>query len=116
MAGDAAHLLDGQQQHVAIAIGANAENFLEMSGLLALAPQAAARTRPVHGITAGQGFGQRLAVHVGEHHDPPFGVLGNRRDHPVGVPFERLVERQRRIKIGHYRRTSIPRPAMYSLA
>ena len=37
-------LLDGQQEHVAIAVGADRTHFLHMPGLLALAPQFATRT------------------------------------------------------------------------
>ncbi|KAG1251028.1 hypothetical protein G6F68_012491 [Rhizopus microsporus] len=44
-------------------------HFLDVAGFLALAPQALARTRPVHRAAGGGGFGKRFAVHPGHHHD-----------------------------------------------
>src|SRR6185369_10773786 len=113
--GNTAHLFNRQQQHVAIAIGVNRLHFLEMAGLLALAPEPLARARPVYRVAAAHRFLQGFAIHVGEHHDPPVLVLGDGRHHAVGVPFQRLQPIQGMIEIAH-KRTSIPRPAINSLA
>src|SRR5690606_34304804 len=49
VAGDAADLGDLEQQHVAVAVQADVVDLLDVAGFLALAPQAPARTREIHG-------------------------------------------------------------------
>src|SRR5690242_4354693 len=62
VAGDAL-LVDAEQQRIAVAIEAQLDQALDLPRGLALAPQPAARARPVAGLAAGDGLGHRRAVH-----------------------------------------------------
>ncbi|MNE78120.1 hypothetical protein D3C80_1744960 [compost metagenome] len=63
--------------------------FLHVAGLFALAPQLAARARPVDGALFGGGHGQGFAVHPGHHqHAAGLVILGNRRHQTVAVPVD----------------------------
>src|SRR5690606_16381802 len=65
VASDATKLLDPVAQAVAVTVEQDAVQHLHMARVLALAPQLAARARPVHGaILTDAGF-QRLAVDPG---------------------------------------------------
>jgi hypothetical protein len=44
-----------------------------------------------------------IAVHEGEHHDAPAAVLGDGRDHAVGVPLERVQPGEGMVEVGHDR-------------
>src|SRR3989344_5882339 len=89
MTGNVANLLDHQDDHVGVAVQAHLMQGLHMTGLFALAPQLAARARPVDGAVLGSRQFQCFAVHPGHHEDAPgLVVLGNRRHQAVGVPFD----------------------------
>src|SRR5690606_3565727 len=94
VAGDAAHLLDLEQDHVGIAVEPDPAHPLHMPGFLALAPEAPARTRPVDRPAAGRGFGERLAIHPREgEHATGARLLGDRRDEAVTVEADFLDPR-----------------------
>src|SRR5690606_9330457 len=94
VAGDAAHLLDLEQDHVGIAVEPDLAHPLHMPGFLALAPETRARTRPVDRPAAGRGFGERLAIHPREgEHATGARLLGDRRDEAVTVEADFLDPR-----------------------
>src|SRR5690606_18694674 len=89
VAGDAADLLDLQHDHVGVAVQAQLVELLHMAGFLALAPQLAARARPVDGAAFLDAQAQGFAVHPGHHQDAAsLVVLGDRRHQAVGVPAD----------------------------
>jgi hypothetical protein len=65
VAGDAADLLDDQQQAVVVAVQADFAHLLHVAGCLALLPQFTARTRPVYGKAGFRRLRQGFAVHPG---------------------------------------------------
>src|SRR5689334_4574411 len=64
MTGDTC-LLDLDQQRIAVAVDPEIDQFLHMSGSLALAPKRLARSRPVADPTRAHGLGDRITVHPG---------------------------------------------------
>src|SRR5262245_27461521 len=70
--------LDHEPDGVLVAIGAQLDHALRVAALLAFAPQAPARARPVMRLARLDGAGERLGVHVGEHQH--FARLGRGRD------------------------------------
>nr|GEU28313.1 hypothetical protein [Tanacetum cinerariifolium] len=89
VAGDAAGLLDLEQHHVLVAVEADFQHFLRVARFLALVPQFFARAAPVHGFAQLDRFGQRVAVHPGEHqHVVTAGLLGDDRHQAVFVPVD----------------------------
>nr|GFD57317.1 hypothetical protein [Tanacetum cinerariifolium] len=69
MAGDAADLLDHQNDHVGVTVQTQFVEFLHMARFFAFAPQFATRTRPVDGAVLSGGQAQGFAVHPGHHQD-----------------------------------------------
>src|SRR5690348_12980947 len=91
MAGDAAHLLDDQQDRVAIAIEADLAHPLHVARLLALAPQLVPRARPVVCLARVAGERQCVTVHPRERqHAMRRGVLSDRGREAVLVPANLL--------------------------
>src|SRR5262245_58807490 len=87
MTGDPARLFNGEQDRVVVAVEPHVADALHMPGCLALAPQTAARARPVVRFARRNGARQRIAIHPGERKDlAGLGVLRNRRDETVGRP------------------------------
>src|SRR3989304_6716883 len=62
-----ARRLDLQPDRVLVAVGAHLDDALRVPALLALAPEAAARPRPIMCFPRFDGSGKRLVIHVGEH-------------------------------------------------
>src|SRR5207249_9876990 len=69
VAGDS-RLVNQQQQGVAIAVDPHLDQSLYMARTLTLAPQPAARPRPVASLTACQSLGNRFAAHPGQPEHP----------------------------------------------
>src|SRR5512137_45485 len=63
VAGNAAGLLDDEQQRVVVAIESDLAHLLHVPRLLALAPETPARTRPIVGLAGLDRARERLAVH-----------------------------------------------------
>src|SRR5262245_260882 len=59
--------LDHKPDGVLVAIGTNLDHALRVAALLAFAPQASARARPVMRLARLDGAGERLGVHIGKH-------------------------------------------------
>ena len=88
MAGDAV-LVRLDQERVAIAVGVDPVHVLGVAGRLALAPERAARPRPVVAEPGLERLRERLAVHPRDHeHLAGLGLLDHGGDEPVGVPLE----------------------------
>src|SRR5690606_33477713 len=68
VAGRAAHLLDVEQDRVAVAVDAQRLQHLDVPALLALVPEPAAAA-PVDDLAAREGLPQRLLVQVRDHQD-----------------------------------------------
>jgi hypothetical protein len=82
-------LLDPDQQGVAVAVGGDGADVLDVAGGVALAPVLAAGTAPEPGAAAGQGAPDGLGVHPGDHQDGPvLVVLDDRRDQAGRVEAE----------------------------
>ena len=80
VAGDAADLLDLEQDRVGVAVDEDLAHVLQMAGGLALHPELAARRAPVGGAAGLERVPPGLAVHVGDHQDlAGRGVLRDRR-------------------------------------
>src|SRR3990172_9574910 len=62
-----ARRLDLQPDRILVAVGAHLDDALRVPALLALAPEAAARPRPIMRLARLDGAGKRLFIHVGEH-------------------------------------------------
>src|SRR5207302_10309753 len=91
VARDAAHLLDDQQDAVAVAVEADLAHSLHVPRTLALAPELVARARPVMRAIGLHRPRQRLAIHPGERqHAVRRGVLRNRGHEAVDVPADAL--------------------------
>src|SRR5690606_23930296 len=114
VAGDAALLLHGEEDRIAVAVEPHFPHALHESRLLALGPEAPARARPVHGALLAHGAKERLAVHPRHGEHAPRRVLRHCRHETVGVEAH-LVEPRRFGGRGH-RRTSMPWRAMSSFA
>src|SRR5581483_10019387 len=71
--------LDLEQEGVLVAVGAKLDHALGIAARLALAPQLAARARPVVRFAGLDGERERLGVPVGKHQD--FAGRGRSRDH-----------------------------------
>src|SRR4029078_9715305 len=83
-------LLDLQPERVLVSVDAHLHHALGVAALLALAPQLAARARPVMRFARLDGAGESLGVHVGEHEH--LAGRGRGRDHgqeTVGVEARR---------------------------
>src|SRR5262245_44876388 len=121
MAGDAANLLDLDEQRVGVAVQAQLDDLLHVARFLALAPQALARARPVHRLAALHALRERCAVHPGHgKHLSALEILGDRGDQAVLAPANFLHKIFGRksglfLNTGH-RRTSMPRERMCSFA
>jgi hypothetical protein len=88
VAGDT-HLLDPDQETVAVAVGGHRADMLDVAGGLALLPVAAAGATPEPGAAGGEGAPDGLRVHPGDHQDGAVGVvLDNRREQAGGVEGE----------------------------
>src|SRR5690606_15460926 len=123
-----------QEDHVAIAIGPDLGHRLHVAGLLALAPEAPARARPIHRAAGARGLFQRLAVHPRDHQDPrAVRLLGDGGHQAVAIEPDRVEPVRRRAGVsgvdrGHHGdapipdacascgRTGMPRAAMSRLA
>ena len=113
VAGDAAGLVDLQQDRVVVAVKADFQHFLGVAGFLALVPQLAPRTRPIHGFASFHRQLQRFAIHPGEHqHIAARRILGDDRGEALLVPFD-IVQPVRAVA---HSLTSMPCARMYSLA
>ena len=85
-----ADLLDLDPDRVLVAIDAHLDDALGVAGRLALLPQRAARAAEVPGLAGGDGFRQRLRIHVRDHqHVAGRGVGRDTGHEPVGVEFRR---------------------------
>jgi hypothetical protein len=81
MAGTAARLLNGEQQHVGIAVVAQALEGLDLAAGGALVPELLAGAAPVVHLAGGDRALDRLPVHPGHHqHGAIEPVLGHRRN------------------------------------
>src|SRR5581483_2274437 len=88
VAGDSARLLDLEQHRVLVAVDAYRAHLLHVARFLALAPEPAARARPVVRLAGGDGLRERLAAHPREgQHLARRGVLRDRGHQAVRVPF-----------------------------
>src|SRR6266508_5307618 len=88
VARDASQLLDDHENGVVVAIEADFLDLLDVSGLLALAPQPVSRARPVMHLARLGGEVEGFAVHPGERqHLAAVAVLRDRRHEAVGLPF-----------------------------
>src|SRR5690606_15429784 len=86
MAGNAAFLLDLEQDDVAVAIKAYFPQELAVSRFLTLAPQTLAGPRPVHGATCLCSLAPRFGVHPGHHQSGAVRrILRDRRDEAVFI-------------------------------
>jgi hypothetical protein len=89
MAG-AGDLFDFDPNRVLVAVDAHFDDALDVAGGLALFPERVTRAAKVPGLAGGNGFGQRLAVHMRDHqHVARFRIGGDGGDEPVGVEFGR---------------------------
>src|SRR6185437_10127213 len=116
VAGDAAHLLDNEQDRVAIAIEPDLAHALHVARLLALAPQLVPRARPVMRLARVAGQRQRVTVHPRERqHAMRRGILRDRGSKSVLVPANLLDPV---VVPSHWRlsRTSIPAARIAALA
>ena len=92
MAGNAAFLFHFQQHHIGIAVEPDIPEHLLVPGALALAPEFATGTGPVHRLSFLNREPERFPVHPGHHQDIAIiGVLGNGRHQTVFCPLD-LVE------------------------
>lgn len=83
-------LFDDKFDRVLIAVGADFDDLLNVAGGLALAPERAARTRPVPRLACVYGLRERVLVHIGEHQEPPVcSVRCGSGDQPVSGEFRR---------------------------
>ena len=91
MTGHLPLLLNRQQQHIGIAVVAQAAQLLEMAAGGSLVPQLLAGAAPVVHLTAVQRALQGLAIHPGHHqHRPIEPVLGHGRDQSSLIPAQAL--------------------------
>src|SRR5262245_60334746 len=67
VAGNSLRLLDADEERVAVAVQPHLAYPLHVPGLLALAPQTPAGTRPVVSFPGLNGERERLSVHPGKH-------------------------------------------------
>ena len=78
------------QKRVLVAVGAQLDHALRVAARLALAPELAARARPVMRLSGLDGEGERVGIHVSEHQY--LAGRGRDRDHgdeAVGVEARR---------------------------
>src|SRR6266700_3200017 len=89
MTRDSAGLFDHEKDRVVVAIEPDLAHPLHMSGLFALAPQPAARARPVMHFPGRRRALERLAVHPRlRQYGAALRLLRDRRDEAVGVPVD----------------------------
>src|SRR5579883_2123568 len=94
VAGDAL-LVDLKQHGILVAVEAELDQRLHLAGTLALAPQRAARARPVADPACAQRLLEGLAVHPGEHqHLAGVELLGDGRNEPCGVEAQARQHRR----------------------
>src|SRR6266851_2471408 len=86
--GAVAMLLDREQDRIRVAIDANLAHGLVVARLLALAPEPVARAREVACVPARDGLLERLAIHVGDHQEPPALVVLRDDGHDTAILFE----------------------------
>src|SRR5699024_4280779 len=109
------HLLDLQQDDVAVAVDARAAHVLDVPGRVALAPVLLTAARPVGGAAFGQRAAQGLVVHPREHQhltgggflhdggceaaraeaharDPQGEIEIGRLTHRIGIPSSRMAD------------------------
>ena len=95
VAGHLTHLFNREQQHIGVAVVAEAAQFLEMAAAGALVPELGPGAAPVVHVAAGQGALEGVPVHPGHHqHGPIKPVLGDGRDQ-AGVVEAELPEQGR---------------------
>ena len=95
VAGHITHLLNREQQHIGIAVVAEAAQFLEMAAAGALVPELGPGTAPVMHFAASQAALEGFAVHPGHHQNGTIKpVLGDGRDQ-AGVVEAELPEQGR---------------------
>ena len=70
-------LLDLEKQHILVAINEPANDALGVPAGLAFEPQLSPGSTPIGHQTTLQSQGERLAVHPGEHQNPPGGPFGS---------------------------------------
>ena len=88
-----AGLLDGEQQHIGIAVVAKAAQLLKLAAGGTLMPQLLAGAAPVVHLTRGQGALNRLGVHPGHHqHGAIQPVLGHGGNQACLVKAQVLAE------------------------
>src|SRR5262249_15911420 len=81
VAGDAAHLLDLQEDAVLVAVDQDLLHPLHVPGGVALDPELVARRAPVGGLPGGERVAPRCVVHIRHHeHLPGAGILRDRGD------------------------------------
>src|ERR1700730_5221368 len=86
----AGDLLDLDPDRVLVAVNAHLDDALGVTGSLALLPQRAPRTAEIPCLAGGDGFCQRLGIHVRDHqHIARNRVGGDAGDEPIGVEFRR---------------------------
>jgi hypothetical protein len=84
-----ADLVDADQQGVAVAVGGDRADVLDVPGGVALAPVLPTRPAPEPGPPGGEGAAHRLGVHPGDHQHGAVGVvLDHRGQEPGGVECE----------------------------
>src|SRR5579863_8720036 len=89
VAGNAA-LIDQQQKRVAVAIDAQFDQALRVSGAFALSPQPLARSRPIADASGLERLGDGVAIHPGEHEQLAAVVLlRHRRNESVRAETQR---------------------------
>ena len=89
VAGDLAHLLNREQQHIGVAVVAEAAQVLEMAAAGALVPELGPGAAPVVHFAGGQGALERVPVHPGHHqHGAIEPVLGDGGDQAGFVEAE----------------------------
>ena len=91
MTGHVALLFNRQQQHIGIAVVAQATQFLDVAAGGSLMPQLLAGTAPVVHVATIQGALQGLAIHPGHHqHRPIEPVLGHGGHQTRLIPTQAL--------------------------
>ena len=64
------------EQRVLLAVDAHLDDVEDVAGRLALTPELVPRRRPQHRVARAQGFGERLAIGIGDvEHFPAAGIL-----------------------------------------
>src|SRR5580704_834345 len=86
----AGDLLDLDPDSILVAVDAHLDDALSVAGSLALLPQCAPRAAEIPSLAGGDGFCQRLRIHVRDHQHVARNRIGGNAGHePLGVEFWR---------------------------